>query len=205
MAIRFSCSRCQTVLQANDELVGNQVQCSQCGQIMTVPATSDPSAGDRSAPASPRYRDEPPAPQYRDEPPSSRQYREEPEPAYSDAPRRRAGPLVERQPTAAPPSSPAALMMTIGGGFATFYVLVYSVISLLTTFGLACCWPGFIVQCIVAAGGLINGITCMSNNKPAPRWVAIMQIISIINCDIINLVLGIVELTQISDSPQQLR
>jgi len=91
-----------------------------------------------------------------------------------------------------------AIMTTVGGGIA----LLVSLSNLIAAFGLCVTIVGAVYSLVVGILCLIKGITLLSNppgTQTAPFATAILQIVSLISCDIVNLVLGIVTLVMLSD------
>jgi len=140
----------------------------------------------------------PPDDDYDDEPrPSKRRARYEDD-DYDDEPRpsKRRGRGSER------PSKVQAIgiMVLIGGIMA----LLYGLMGL--GFGIASCvgllWPGIYYSFVLGIMGLIKGIHLMGDKaykETPPQGIAIMMIINVINCDLINLALGIVVLVFLGD------
>ena len=111
------------------------------------------------------------------------------------------GPMPPPQGQSVPGKVEAVrLMAIIGGALATLYglgaagtILLFGIAS----FGLGClCLPLPLYLILAGVMALTQGIDAV---KKPPRTAAIMQIICIIGGDVINLVLGIVELMYLND------
>ena len=109
--------------------------------------------------------------------------------------------LPEGMPPAArkgPPGKVQAIgIMTLVGGI---MALVYCLSWGLATLGF---WIPWIYSLILGIMAIIKGSQMLGSN-PAPafasaRTIAIMQIVNIINCDMVNLTLGIITLVFLND------
>jgi uncharacterized protein YjiS (DUF1127 family) len=101
-----------------------------------------------------------------------------------------------------------AIMTLIGGILATLSATVW-----LGYFGLIgaaslglgfvfCLWPGPYFSLVLGIMAIIKGSQLLgrhAHRQPPPNSIAIMQIINIINCDWINMTLGIISLVFLSD------
>lgn len=99
------------------------------------------------------------------------------------------------------PARPPAKINTIGaltlvGGI--FGVLTAMAMALGTIF-LWCPWVYSLVMGILAIVKGARMIGAGAEYEPAPKAIAIMQIVNVINCDIINLTLGIISLVMQGD------
>jgi hypothetical protein len=113
---------------------------------------------------------------------------------YEEAPRRR------RRRDKPSKVQAIGIMTLIGGILALLYGL-----SLLG-FGVASCigllWPGTYYAIVLGIMGLIRGIQLLGDKaykESPPQGIAIMMIINVLNCDFVNLVLGILVLVFLSD------
>ena len=91
----------------------------------------------------------------------------------------------------------AVYIMTIcGGGWAVLMTLAL----VFFTFGLGLLWPGTYLEIVTAVFALVHGIKGInSKHYRIPRFVPILLIVNVINCDVVNLVLGIITLIFLKD------
>jgi hypothetical protein len=90
-------------------------------------------------------------------------------------------------------------------------MLVGSILGLLTMAGIVlgsmfmcCLWPGVYVEVVWAILALIRSINMLNqDDQGPPKTLAILQILSIINGDVINCILGIVCLVMLNDPQVQ--
>ena len=87
-------------------------------------------------------------------------------------------------------------MAVVGGTWAALNVAVVVLFS----GGLMLFWPGTYLGIVTAIFALIHGISVLQDRRRAvPKYVTILQIFCLFNCDIVNLALGIIELTFLND------
>jgi hypothetical protein len=105
-----------------------------------------------------------------------------------------------------------AIMTLVGGILAILgslcwfaYVGLMSIVSM--GFGLVCClWPGPYYGLVVGIMAAIRGANLIGKDghrAGAPRGIAIMQIINIINFDVPNFVMGVLTLAFLNDREVQ--
>lgn len=185
----ISCPSCQRTLRVPESLLGQAVKCPSCSHTFTAPESMEEAAPRRVAAP-------PPKDDYDDEPrPSKRRRREDDyDDDYEDAPRRR------RHREKPGKVQAIAIMTLIGGILALLYGL-----SLLG-FGVASCigllWPGTYYALVLGIMGVIRGSQLLGDKaykESPPQGIAIMMIINVINCDLMNLTLGILVLVFLGD------
>jgi hypothetical protein len=124
--------------------------------------------------------------------PSKRRPREEDD-DYEDAPRRRRREKPGKVQA-------VGIMVLIGGIFALITGLTGLGVGVASCVGLL--WPGIYYAITLGIMALIRGINLLGDRaykQPPPSGIAVMMIINIINCDVINLALGIVTLVFLND------
>ncbi|HEY7312517.1 MAG TPA: MJ0042-type zinc finger domain-containing protein [Gemmataceae bacterium] len=205
MSSTISCPACQRTLRVPESLLGQAVKCPSCSHNFTAPESVEEEAPNRAAAASerPSRRSAPPPPpedDYDDEPrPSKRRARDDDrDEDYDDEGSRRSR-RVRRDEK---PSKVQAIgiMVLIGGILALLYGLSLLGVGIASCVGLA--WPGIYYAIVLGIMGLIKGIQLMGDKaykESPPQGIAIMMIINIINCDVVNLALGIVILVFLGD------
>ena len=93
-----------------------------------------------------------------------------------------------------------AIMTLVGGILAV--VLGASLLLGLATTCIGLLWPGPYFSIVLGIMAIVKGSKLLGREdylETAPRTIAIMQIINVINCDTINVVLGILTLVFLSD------
>jgi hypothetical protein len=181
MTTIINCPSCDRGLQLPDNLTGQAVQCPTCGHTFTATANG-------SSPA-PIYRpdDVEPRPSRRSSPLPSHQedYLDEP----PSRPRRREKPGKVQA---------ISIMMLVGG----IYALIHAM-GTVFALRLACClWPGTYYGIIVGIMAIVTASPLLGETayrQPAPRTVAIMQIVNIIDFDVVNCVMGIISLVFLNE------
>ncbi|HEY7152599.1 MAG TPA: MJ0042-type zinc finger domain-containing protein [Gemmataceae bacterium] len=184
----ISCPSCQRTLRVPESLLGQAVKCPSCSHSFTAPENLEETAPRRVAAPLPKDEDDEPRP-------SKRSRRDdEYDDDYEEAPRRR------RRRDKPSKVQAIGIMTLIGGILALLYGL-----SLLG-FGVASCigllWPGTYYAIVLGIMGLIRGIQLLGDKaykESPPQGIAIMMIINVLNCDFVNLVLGILVLVFLSD------
>jgi predicted Zn finger-like uncharacterized protein len=183
MPINTDCPSCNRKLRVPDELLGKKVKCPTCGTVFQADESTTP------APAGPAEAEEPvaSAPVEERPVPDQRPGTDEDEAALGP-PRTSSGTKPEKVQT-------IGVMMLISGILAILIFLGWS--------GATCClWPGGYYSLVMGILAIIKGAQLLSdraNEKPAPKWVAIMMIVNIINGDIPSLVMGIISLQLLGD------
>jgi hypothetical protein len=142
----------------------------------------------RSRPAAP-----PPDDHYHDEPRASkrRSREDDHDEDYDEAPRR------IRRPDEKPGKVQAIAIMTLVGGI---LATLTAVVFMATIYGL--CWPGTYYSLVMGIMAIVKGSQLLGDRASAqaqPSGIAIMQIVNIVNCDFVNLTLGIINLVFHSD------
>jgi predicted Zn finger-like uncharacterized protein len=207
MSSTISCPSCQRTLRVPESLLGQAVKCPSCSHNFTAPESAEEEVPRRAAATASerpsRRSAPPPAPEddYGEEPrPSKRRARAD---RYDDdyedddAPRRSRRVRREEKPGKV---QAIAIMTLIGGIISLLLGLSYLVTGVMTCIFLA--WPGIYYALVLGIMGLIKGIQLMGDKaykESPPQGIAIMMIINVINCDFINLALGIVVLVFLGD------
>jgi hypothetical protein len=96
-----------------------------------------------------------------------------------------------------------AIMTLVGGIWALANALIVGVLLGISTCAVGCLWPGIYYGIVLGILATIKGSQLMSKDarqQPPPRWVAIMQIINIVNVDVPNCVMGILTLVFLQDA-----
>ena len=88
--------------------------------------------------------------------------------------------------------------MLLGGGI---YALVQVALMVLGSTGFCCLWPGTYFALVWGIMAIIRGaaITNDTDRGEAPRALLICQIITIINFDVVNMILGILGLVFLNE------
>lgn len=189
------------MLRVPDSLLGQAVKCPSCAQTFNAPEDADsippPRPAARSSPARPTFEEEEERPARRAPP---RRRDEEEDEDYRPARRRRRyedDDDYDRPRDEKPGKVQAIAVMTLAGGIlATMLSLGFMVIL----YGF--CWPGTYYGLVMGIMAIIKGSQLLSpqaHRQSPPNSIAIMQIINIINCDWINMTLGIINLVFLSD------
>jgi predicted Zn finger-like uncharacterized protein len=197
MISTLACPSCQRTLRVPESLLGQAVKCPTCSHIFTAPESVE-EAPRRPVPVpeSPSTYPVQPLDDDYDEPrPSQRRVRaEDYDEDYDDEPR----PSRRRRRGSDRPSKVQAIgiMVLIGGIFAT----LAGVLFMITIYGL--CWPGTYYSLVMGIMAILKGSALLGQNadrQPSPNGIGIMMIINVINCDAVNLALGIVVLVFLND------
>ncbi len=213
----ISCPDCSRKLRVPDDLLGKEVKCPTCGITFTAPAGE----GGAPAPPPPKEEEAPPRPSSRGraEPPPEADYDERP-PSKSRPSRRRDDEededdydedrLVRRRRRDEKPGKVQAIaIMTLVGGILAIVLavgwLAYIGLVGLATLGvglLCCLWPGPYYSLVLGIMATIKGAQLLGKDghlQPPPKGISIMMIINIVNGDVVNLVLGILNLVFLND------
>jgi predicted Zn finger-like uncharacterized protein len=181
MPINTDCPSCNRKLRVPDELLGKKVKCPTCGTVFQ--------ADESSAPAGPEEADQPVTsfPEEERAPIDQRRDSEDEEGAL--------GPPRHGSSRKPDKVQNIGVMMLISGIIGIMVFLGWS--------GATCClWPGGYYSLVMGILAIMKGAQLLSdkaNQAPAPKWVAILMIINIINADIPSLVMGIICLQMLSD------
>jgi len=180
MTTIINCPSCDRGLQLPETLAGQLVQCPTCGHTFTASANG-------SGVSAPIYRtaDVEPPPRPSPRPSHPEDYVDEP----PSRPRRREKPTKIQA---------ISIMMMVGG----IYALVHALGAVIGSGFVCCVWPGVYyaivmgIMAIVAASPLLGD---SAHLQAAPRGIAIMQIINIINLDFVNCIMGIISLVFLNE------
>lgn len=200
----ISCPSCQRTLRVPESLLGQSVKCPSCAHNFTAPESIEEEVPRRAATSErPSSRSAPPQDDYDEEPPSPRRsargddYDDDYGDDYDDSPRRsRRGRRGEK------PGKVQAIgiMILIGGILSLLYGLSLLGLGVATCIVLA--WPGVYYAIVLGIMALIKGIQLMGDKaykETPPQGIGIMMIINVINCDFVNLTLGILVLVFLGD------
>jgi len=188
MSLTISCPSCQRTLRVPESLLGQAVKCPSCSHTFTAPEQVEDEAQLRR-PGTPQ-----PQENYGDEPvPSKRRSREE---AYDED--HDEAPLDSRRRRDEKPGKvqAIAIMTLIGGILATLTGVAF----MATIYGL--CWPGTYYSLVMGIMAIVKASQLLgdrASSQALPSGIAIMQIVNIVNCDFVNLTLGIISLVFLSD------
>jgi predicted Zn finger-like uncharacterized protein len=191
MNFTIACPACQRTLRVPESLLGQEVKCPSCEQQFAAPEHVEEEA---PVSASRRPAAPPPEDDYDDEPPrpSKRRPRDD---DYDDdddeAPRRR------RRDSKNGKVQAVGIMTLVGGILA----ILWAGGMMITIYGL--CWPGTYYSLVVGILAIVKGAQLLGDraaDQAPPTGIAVMQIINVINCDFINLTLGIINLVFLGDN-----
>ncbi|MBL8796644.1 MAG: hypothetical protein JNM56_22270 [Planctomycetia bacterium] len=176
----IGCPGCQRQLKVPEEMLGHAVKCPRCGHTFDAPVAPATTLEYRAV----ELAEEPsPAPL---PPPLP----EPPEPDYIQPER--------IYPAQSPPGKVQAIaVMTLVGGI----LAVLTAVGLLLTCYCAA-WPGTYYSLVLGILAIIKGSALLgreAHRETAPRTIAIMQIVNIINLDIPNCVMGILSLVFLNE------
>lgn len=173
----IGCPGCQRQLKVPEEMLGHAVKCPRCGHTFDAPLAPAATLEYRVVELPGEPAPLPPLP----EPPEVG-YRQ-PERIY---------------PAPAPPGKVQAIaVMTLVGGI----LAVLTAVGLLLTCYCAA-WPGTYYSLVLGILAIIKGSALLgrdAHRETAPRTIAIMQIVNIINFDLTNCVLGILSLVFLNE------
>jgi len=179
MTTVINCPSCQQGLQLPDGLAGQEVQCPSCSRTFTAPpdrASSPPNYREENVEARPSRRPSPPPPPEVDSP--------------DDPPSRR-----RQKPGKVQAIS---IMMLVGG----IYALVHTLGAVAASTLFCCLWPGVYYAIVMGIMAIVKASPLLGETahlQPAPRSVAIMQIVNIVNLDVVNCVMGIINLVFLNE------
>ena len=177
MTTIINCPSCQRGLQLPDSLAGQAVQCPTCGHTFTASVNGSPAEPvyRHDDIESPPRRSSPPPQDYVDEPPSR--------------PRPRGKPGKVQA---------ISIMMLVGG----IYALVHALGAVAASTFMCCLWPGVYYAIVMGVMAIVTASPLLGENahlQAAPRTVAIMQIVNIINLDVVNCAMGIISLVFLNE------
>jgi ribosomal protein S27E len=181
MTTIINCPSCDRGLQLPESLAGQPVQCPTCGHTFTASADGHGASApvyrpdDVELPPSSRPAAPPSHEEDLDEPPSRARRREKPAKVQA-----------------------ISIMMMIGGIYALVHALGATIGS-----GFVCCvWPGVYYAIVMGIMAIVAASPLLGENahlQAAPRGIAIMQIINIINLDVVNCAMGIISLVFLNE------
>lgn len=186
----LACPGCNRPLRVPDSMSERTVKCPACKHVFIAPANSYEEA------SSPQ-----PAPPSREESPRRPTFRYADQDGSDGWP----GQQTDERPGKV---QAIAIMVLVGGILATLHsVSVFGYISLLGFHthgvGFFCClWPGTYYALTLGIMAIIKGANLLggrAQEQSSPMYIAIMQIVNIINLDVINLILGIVTLVFLNE------
>ena len=182
MTTIINCPSCDRGLQLPENLAGQAVQCPTCGHTFTASA-------DGRSDAAPIYRPEDVQPPPSRRPASPPPYEEE----YGDEP-----PARRRRREKPGKVQAVSIMMLVGGIYALLHIIATVIGS-----GFVCCvWPGVYYGIVMGIMAIVTSSPLLGESaylQSAPRGIAIMQIINIINLDVVNCVMGIISLVFLNE------
>ncbi len=185
--IRYACPGCAAELSAEDARAGGEDACPKCGTRFLIPGTPPPPP---AAEEPRRWRDRDDRLSRRDDRSSRWDDRDDRDDRDDDyRPRRR-----RRKPERAG----AIGGMLLGGGI---YSLVWTGAWVVFSTGCFCLLPGTYFGIVWGILAIIRGaaITNDTDRGEAPRALLICQIITIINFDVVNMILGILGLVFLNE------
>ena len=189
MNFTISCPSCQRTLRVPESLLGQAVKCPSCEHQFTAPENVEEEA---PVSASRRPAAPPPEEQYEEQPrPSKRRPRDDDYEDDDDAPRRKSRDLK-------PGKVQAVGIMTLIGGI---LAVLWAGGMMITIYGL--CWPGTYYSLVVGILAIVKGAQLLGDraaDQAPPMGIAVMQIINVINCDFVNLTLGIINVVFLGDN-----
>ena len=177
----INCPSCHGGLQLPGSLAGQEVQCPTCSRIFTAPGVA---ASVAAGPSQDSARPQP----FEREPPSSRETR-------NDFDNDRPAPRSREKPGKVQAIS---IMMLAGG----IYALVHALGAVAATTLMCCLWPGVYYAIVMGIMAIVRASPLLGENahlQPAPKSIAIMQIINIVNLDVVNCVMGIITLVFLNE------
>jgi predicted Zn finger-like uncharacterized protein len=188
MSLQISCPSCQRTLRVPESLLGQAVKCPSCSHTFTAPEHVEDEAPSRR-PDSP-----PPQDKFGDAPvPSKRRPRDEADDEDDYEPPFRGSRRRDEKPGKV---QAIAIMTLIGGILATLTGVAF----MATIYGL--CWPGTYYSLVMGIMAIVKASQLLgdrASSQALPSGIAIMQIVNIVNCDFVNLTLGIINLVFLSD------
>jgi predicted Zn finger-like uncharacterized protein len=176
----IGCPGCQRQLNVPEQMIGHAVKCPSCGHTFQAPAPVSPV--------------EPPLEFLAVEVPA-----EQPVPPPFPEPRHDGHFQPNRiYHSQSPPGKVQAIaVMTLVGGI---LAVLYAVGLIATCY--CALWPGTYYSLVLGILAIIKGSALLgrdAHNETAPRAVAIMQIVNIINLDMTNCVIGILSLVFLNE------
>ena len=180
MTTIINCPSCHGGLQLPGSLAGQEVQCPTCSQIFTAPGQVPSTAASQSKDevrSQPSDR-EPPSPENRDDFDNDR-----------PSPRRREKPGKVQA---------ISIMMLVGG----IYALIHALGAVAATTFFCCLWPGVYYAIVMGIMAIVRASPLLGETahlQPAPKSIAIMQVVNIVNLDVVNCVMGIINLVFLNE------
>jgi predicted Zn finger-like uncharacterized protein len=198
MPINTDCPSCNRKLRVPDELLGKKVKCPTCGTVFQADESAAPSPAVREEDepiTSTAEEEQSPIgrPESEEEPstPSKRRPGRDDEDDALGPPRREVGRKPDKVQN-------IGVMMLISGILGVIIFLGLGGGSA----GFCCLWPGTYYSLVMGIMAIIKGAQLLgdkADQSPAPKGIAIMMIINIINGDIPSLVMGIICLQMLGD------
>ena len=190
MKFTVSCPSCERDLRVPPTLLGQAVKCPSCSADFTAPEKVEEEEPRRPTPPPERDHDEEiPRPSKR------RSRRDEPDDDDYDVeprPRRRREKPGKVQAI--------GVMVLIGGIFALLTGVSFLMAGIFSCVGLL--WPGTYYALVLGIMAVVRGANLLGDRaykQDPPHGIGYMMIINIMNCDAINLTLGILVLVFLSD------
>jgi ribosomal protein L37AE/L43A len=186
------CPSCAARMAVGRGDVGSLVECPFCmKQFLAEPVEPMPPIP-KPARRTFSRRDDDEAPRRR----RSLRREEDDEDDDDDRPRRRRTRRSRRDTRPGGISTVGGLML--GGGI---YGLIYVIGCGAGSVGFCCFWPGLWLQLVWSVLAIVRGAAMLNQDdrQGPPNTLVILQIISIVNFDIINMILGIVALVNLND------
>ena len=180
MTTIINCPSCQGGLQLPESLAGQEVQCPTCSQVFVAAGKKVASSSGNHAGAEQRFTPPPPSPpepreDYADDRSSERRVREKPGKVQA-----------------------ISIMMLVG----SIYALVHALGAVAATMLVFCLWPGVYYAIVMGIMAIVRASPLLGENahlQPAPKSIAIMQIINIVNLDVVNCAMGIINLVFLNE------
>jgi hypothetical protein len=191
MNFTIACPSCERTLRVPPGLLGQAVKCPICSTNFVAPERVEADVPRRPAPPPPEenYDEDVPRPSKR----SSRRHEEDDD--EDEMPRRR------RRREKPGKVQAIAIMVLIGGIFALITGVTGLIFGAFSCVGLL--WPGTYYALVLGIMATIRGANLLGDKaykQVPPQGIGIMMIINIINCDVINLTLGILVLVFLGDA-----
>lgn len=185
MNLTILCPQCQRSLRVPENLLGQAVMCPSCSHSFLAPEGVEVAAQRAANPPSKINYDDEPHPAER--------------PAHDDAfdEDDEAVPRRSQRPREKPSKVQAIAVMTFVGGI---LATLSAVLLMVTIYGL--CWPGSYYSLVLGIMAITRGSQLLGDRaylQTPPSGIAVMQIINIVNCDCVNLTLGIINLVFLND------
>jgi hypothetical protein len=192
------CPGCGVRLSVEPGDLGVNVECPYCKTVFTASRAGGPAPASRRTPPD----EDRPSRQEPDRPRRSRRWDnesdEEDEDYEDDRPVRRS----RRRPGQKPGNVTAIAAMLLAGGI---YALIWDLGMIGGSTGFCCLWPGLYFTIVWGICAIVRGSTMLGQSELSgpPRTLLILQIITIVNFDVVNCILGIVGLILLNNPEVQ--